>query len=574
MQIGKILALLLLAAAVGGETSSLTQTVRETQTAREAGNEACRRCHSEIYKSYSKTGMANASGAASEAVSAGEFNDKTSGVRYRVFKREGHAWMSYDRQSEKFRGQNELLYFLGAGTKGRKYLFSNQDFLFLAPVDWSAQNSQWGMIPDYVRAREIPLNLPASPDCVNCHSSGVRPPEPGTDDKYSGPVFLHGGITCQRCHGEGEGHGTARANFSTSNSSSANASIVELTNWNDPIVDPAKLPPDRRDAVCMECHFQGVAVEQPGKHLSEFQPGEKLSDYIHYFLLSGNEPETAQSVSQFEALSLSACKRSSGDKMGCGSCHDPHAEPAAEDKAAYYRRKCVNCHGEDFAANHHPEKQDCTNCHMPALPGKQVTHTEWTDHRIQRYPNSRPLPRLQVRGTPGAPLVSFPANDAPLATNRDFALAWYGLMQRNVEGAPQRAEKYLREALQERDDDPALLAALGLVEQTHEREKEARELYERTLKLDSLNSTAATELGVLNARAGDLRRAVELWQGVFDRAPYRSAIGLNLAMASCMSGQKDLARQFVVRVLEINPDYLKGKQLLNHLGEKPPQCQP
>jgi len=78
----------------------------------------------------------------------------------------------------------------------------------------------------------------------------------------------------------------------------------------------------------------------------------------------------------------------------------------------------------------------------------------------------------------------------------------------------------------------------------------------------------------LEARAGNLRRAVELWQGVFNRAPYRSAVGLNLAMAFCGSGQKDVARQFVVRVLEFNPDYLKGKQLLNHLGEDPPHCQP
>jgi hypothetical protein len=56
--------------------------------------------------------------------------------------------------------------------------------------------------------------------------------------------------------------------------------------------------------------------------------------------------------------------------------------------------------------------------------------------------------------------------------------------------------------------------------------------------------------------------------------PYRSAIGLNLAMAFCVAGQKDVARRFVVRVLEFNPDYLKGKQLLAHLGEEPVQCRP
>jgi predicted Zn-dependent protease len=81
-------------------------------------------------------------------------------------------------------------------------------------------------------------------------------------------------------------------------------------------------------------------------------------------------------------------------------------------------------------------------------------------------------------------------------------------------------------------------------------------------------------LGILEARSGNLRRAVELWQGAFKRAPYRSAIGLNLAMAFCVAGQKDVARQYVQRVLELNPDYVKGKQLLAHLGEERGECKP
>ena len=260
--------------------------------------------------------------------------------------------------------------------------------------------------------------------------------------------------------------------------------------------------------------------------------------------------------------------------MWCGSCHDPHAEPPAEQKVAYYRGKCLNCHGEVFAAKHHPDKPDCTKCHMPALPSKDVAHTQSTDHRILRYPNTPPLPRLQVRGRAGAPLVSFPESDASQATTRDFALAWETLAQKNVEGAAHQAEEYLRKAVKERPDDPVLLSALGFVEQKHGREKEARELYERTLQLDPLANDAATDLGILEARAGNLRRAVELWQRAFRRVPYRSAIGMNLAIAFCAAGQKQEARHYVERVLEFNPDYVKGKQLLAHLGEEPVQCRP
>ncbi len=533
--------------------------------------------------------MATASGPATDAFIGGGFTNKASGVTYRVYEQDdssraslgpsrslpGQApirthttaqkiLMSYERASEAgFRGQRELLYFIGSGVKGRTYLFSIDGFLFEAPINWYSQEGKWNMTPAYTEAREMPMNLPSYTSCLNCHTSGMQKPMAGTDSKFSGEPFQHSGITCERCHGAGEGHG------------SGSASGVASSGATSTIVNPAKLPAERRDAICMECHFEGTAaVDQPGKRISDFQPGERLSDYEHYFLLSGNEPEKPQALSQFEALSLSACKRKSGDRMWCGSCHDPHKEPAAAEKAAYFRGKCLACHGEAFAAKHHASKPDCTVCHMPALPSKDVAHVETTDHRILRNPNIPPLPRLQVRGTEGAPLVAFPETDAALATTRDFALAWETLAQRNVPEAAQKAEAFLRKAVKERPDDPLLLAALGFVEQEHKNEKEARELYERALKVDPLANDVAANLGILEARAGNLRRAVELWQGAFDRAPHRSAIGLNLAMTFCVAGQKDVARQYVERVLKFNPDYGKAKLLQVHLNDDSGQCKP
>jgi hypothetical protein len=524
-----------------------------------AGSEGCASCHSEIYNSYVKTVMATASGPAADAVITGEFAHKPSGVHYSVFKRDERVWMSYDRPSEKgFRGERKLLYFIGSGVKGRTYLFSVDGFLFEAPINWYSQEGKWNMTPAYTEALEIPMNLPAYPSCLNCHTSGMRAPVEGTDNKFSGEPFAHGGITCERCHGLGTGHIEGKGT----------------------IVNPAKLLPERRDAICMECHFEGtVAVEQPGKHLYEFRPGERLSDYEHYFLLQGAQPGKAQALSQVEALSLSACKQKSGDRMWCGSCHDPHKEPAPAEKPTYYREKCLACHGqgtegETFVAKHHPDKPDCTACHMPELPSKDVAHTETTDHRITRFPNAPPLPQLELRGMAGAPLMSFPKNDAPLATTRDFALAWETLAQRGVYGAARGAEEYLQRAVKDWPNDPAVLSSLGFVEQERKNETEARDLYERALKIDPLENEAATNLGMIEARGGNLRRAVELWQGAFARAPYRSVIGMNLAMAFCAAGQKEDARRYVQRVLEFNPDYGKAKSLLENLDKDPVQCRP
>ena len=121
-------------------------------------------------------------------------------------------------------------------------------------------------------------------------------------------------------------------------------------------------------------------------------------------------------------------------------------------------------------------------------------------------------------------------------------------------------------------EDAVLLAGLGFVEQEAGHEKEARELYERALKIDPLANDSATNLGAIEARTGNLRRAVELWQGAFERVPYRSAIGMNLALAFCAAGQKEEARRYLGRVLEFNPDFGKAKEMARRLERNEVEC--
>ena len=392
------------------------------------------------------------------------------------------------------------------------------------------------------------MNLPALSSCLNCHTSGVQGHIAGTRNRFPGKPFLHDGITCQRCHGSGNEH----------------------VNGNGPIVNPVKLPPERRDAICMECHFEGtVSVRQAGKRVRQFQPGDKLSDYLHYFILSGNEMQSPESLSQFEGLSLSVCKIKSGDRMWCGTCHDPHREPAPDQKVAYFRGKCLQCHGEAFAIKHHANNPDCVACHMPALPSKEVAHTQATDHRILRR-----LPQGALRGfVPETPyLTAFPGNTSSLITKRDLALAWQTMAERGLQGAAEKADSYLRAALQETPDDPKLLSSYAFIEQEQAKNKEARSLYQRALNLHPHGVMASSNLGLLEARSGDLRHAIELWQDAFTAAPYRSTVGLYLAMAFCESGQTHDARNYVARVLKFNPDSLDAQKLLANINGDPVKC--
>ena len=94
-------------------------------------------------------------------------------------------------------------------------------------------------------------------------------------------------------------------------------------------------------------------------------------------------------------------------------------------------------------------------------------------------------------------------------------------MERGLEGAPKVAEDYLRKAVEERPEDPVLLAALGYVEQEHHNDAAALGLYRRALKNDPFDNDAATNLGILEARSGNLQGAVKLWQAAFERVPHR-----------------------------------------------------
>jgi tetratricopeptide (TPR) repeat protein len=276
-------------------------------------------------------------------------------------------------------------------------------------------------------------------------------------------------------------------------------------------------------------------------------------------------------VSQVEALAQSQCKKQSGNSMSCISCHNPHQSVAAEVRVAFYRGKCLACHGAEFGTKHHPDHPDCTACHMPASDSTDVAHTEVTDHRILRRPQISPQ-FLENQDSNSLPrLVAFPeSKTAPDA--RDIALAWDSIVQSGMSMAEPRARELLFKAVRQSPDDPALLSALAYDEQQRGAIARAKELYTKALGLDATLVDAATNLGVIEARAGELQDAMKLWQDAFQRAPARSGIGLNIARAYCSAGKFSEARNYVLRVLEFNPDLPAAKKLSQSLGKSPTSC--
>jgi len=367
--------------------------------------------------------MAHASGPASENLKPAEFLHSKSGVHYKIYAEDEKVWLSFERPGDpSVNDKRQLLYFIGSGHRGRSYLFAMDDFFFESPVNWYADRKVWDMAPAYENAREIPMNLPAYPSCLQCHTSGMQPPVNGTENKYSTPLFTQNGVGCERCHGPGAAH-IADAAHATPQPNSA-------------MVNPVKLPPERRDSICMQCHLEGnVAIERAGRHAYDFQPGDRLDDFVRHYVLATDPPSGLGANSQFEALAQSTCKKKSGDAMSCMSCHDPHYPPPAERRVSYYREKCLACHTAAFGDKHHADRPDCTACHMPSSLSVDISHTEVTDHRIQRRPELSPqLLQDSSSHRSTAPnsspqLIPFPYSKEADDDARSRALAWQSLAE-------------------------------------------------------------------------------------------------------------------------------------------------
>lgn len=106
-----------------------------------------------------------------------------------------------------------------------------------------------------------------------------------------------------------------------------------------------------------------------------------------------------------------------------------------------------------------------------------------------------------------------------------------------------------------------MLTALGYIAQENGETNGSRQYYERALRSDNTAQEAAGNLAVIEAKEGHLRSAVSLWQMVFKDAPWRSSIGIDIALGYCAANRYEEARAYVKRVLEFNPDFRLGQVL-------------
>jgi len=485
-----------------------------------------------------------------ESFERASFVHGKSGLQYRVRSdKYGYSFEFSRTPNGTLRGEKQLTYFVGSGAAARSYLINAGGFLFEAPVAYYAQSRKWDLAPGYDQHTSSYLTRPILPGCLNCHASFLEP-VPRTQNRFAEPPFREGGVACERCHGPAEAH-IARMRSGRLEAGPG-------------VVNPSKLSPDRRDSVCSQCHLSGdVRVMRAGRDWNSFRPGDLLSDSMTVFVKAGGSPGM-KVTSHVENLAQSRCKVASGDRLWCGSCHDPHSMPKTGERAAWFRKKCLSCHQTDQCketAARRKNGDDCAACHMPKNPVLDAQHVVYTDHSIPRRPRHSGVSPPQ-----SADLVPFGGDAAP----RDLALA-YAIAGQREGGSSyrERALPLLEKTARENPEDAEVLTYLAELYRNTSRPELAIPLYERAMRLDDAQVTASVGLGAIRMERGEHAEAIRLWKDALSKNSGLQLVRFNLAIAQWRTGDVQAAQSNLEKAVELNPGFTAALELLLRLRQAP-----
>lgn len=516
--------------------------------AESVGSQACASCHAAIYRSFTRTQMAQSSGRVgtqqpAEQFDRSEFRDSSGAFAYTVGRDASGYYFDFRQQGTKqtqpIQGRRPLNYFVGSGSAARSYITNVDGFLYEAPVAYFRSLASWRSAPGIAQLDYPYLTRPILPGCLQCHASGIRRIA-GTQNAYASPPFSEGGVACERCHGPGSDHISS----------------------GKPMVNPAKLAPAARDSICEQCHLSGeIRVPKVGKDEPVLNPGDRLADSLTVFVRSGSQAQL-RVTSHAENLAQSACKRMSGEKMWCGTCHDPHSVPSATEKATYFRGKCLTCHQTSSCSASQALRQtngdNCVTCHMPRNPTSDIDHVVFTDHAIPRRAASG-----SVAPSVTADLVPFGGGETS-ARDLGLAYAMVGLREGN-KVYRERALRLLEQAVSAGARDAQTLAYLAEFYRDLKDDAHARPLYEEVWRMDGEQYAAGAALGAYQMQAGNLEEAVRLWTQTLAISPALVLVRTNLATALLRTGRPDQARETLRKALEFNPTLQPAADLLNQI---------
>jgi len=535
------------------------------------GDAACIRCHAEIAETYRRHPMGRSltpvalapSSEAGPESSRPQF--EAQGLLYSVEHQGGRVFHREARHDASGRTiaqiQAEVQYIIGSGRQAFSYLIERDGFLFESPITWYAKDRRWGLSPSY-ETRNYHFERPILSECLFCHANRAERVTSAIN-RYRTPVFQGHAIGCERCHGPGELH-------------VRRPTVVDGRDTT--IVNPADLEPSIRDAVCEQCHLIGPRrVVHAGSRSEDYRPGLPFYRFWSVFVAAANAGDK-RFAGQPEQMHESRCYRASQGQLGCISCHDPHVLPAPEEKAAYFRERCLACHADQgcrLSAKLRQERargDDCVGCHMPRAGSSNNAHVATTDHRIPRNDDRGPssLPGVVPdRNRPA--LVNFHRallddHDRSLSErDRGIALCREGKTSGAAEALP-----LLDAALAARPDDLPAWDCKGEVLGRLGRPEDGLAAYQMALSRDPTRQIALEGAAQLAARSGRHKDAIAFWKRAIAINAWRSDYFAELALVQLQVRDWRAAAESCRQALRLNPSLVQVRKWLVqcdlHLG--------
>jgi len=395
-----------------------------------------------------------------------------------------------------------IAFTIGSGNVGHSFAVRIGEAFFQSPASWFSQSKRWDMSPGFEHDAAPDFDRRIQPECLNCHSNGVR-----GDTEEPQP------ISCERCH---EKRGKHFAN-------------------------PAKLPVQERDVICESCHLQGEArILDPGSTWTSQHP--TYSTYV-----TSQPAGRLAVVSQVEQFALSRCLQGSGGRLWCATCHDPHGEKKD------VRKVCASCHSATLSAAHRTRSDECASCHMPRRPTPEVAHTVYTDHRIRRKPEGA----TEMVGPAELRAWREPPSQY---RDRNLGLAYVYAGERNQ--SAEWVQKGFALLLPAKSKDPEVLAALGSVLLRKNRPQEARAMFAEAARAEPASAAQAHNLAVAELACGDAASAISSLERAVAIDPVYERSWLLLARIYQNSGQAALRTSVIKRYLEHVPQSLTFRAAL------------
>jgi len=544
------------------------------------GDSACRICHESIGETYSQSGMARSWSVASPerfaiaSLPGGEVTDSANKFTYRAFEESGQFFQEEYRQGadgERTHSlQRPISFVVGSGNHGLSLINEHNGFLTLLPLGWYSEQATWDLSPGY-RRQNARFDRVAPVECIACHNDLPRHVA-GSHNRFELP--LPNGIGCERCHGPGELHVAKQSNSIATRPTPGDADLT--------IVNPRRLPIDRRDDVCLQCHLiSDVAVLAPGKEWVHYRPGQRLAQVRHDLFLKPEDPARFGFSSHATRLRSSRCwsEGTTRGQLTCIRCHDPHL-PLNQTSIDTYIETCLSCHGRDDCNRDRSAEQqtgmtNCIGCHMRKGKPENVAHTVFTDHWIRARPE--PLdavdPALAARFDPKRPieLIDFwEGAEAKSPTLRALAIALY--LDLNRISDQRQAIAALETALEHDEKNPDLHFWFGVAMAKTGNWRSALANYEKAAAVRS-DAMTLYSLGEAQRATGRLRDAVQTLSRVIEEFPdnlscYKElaethAASKNLRVA-CEVLDRSIARfpfQGDVRIRRAHLGYQAGESL-------------